>query len=248
MVKLRADERLVREGLAATRSKAQALILSGSVYAGGELVSKAGTRIEDTVRLEVKSRIPSYVSRGGNKLEGAIQSFGISVAGLAALDVGASTGGFTDCLLKHGARKVFAVDVGHGQLDWSLRNDPRVVVLEKTNARNLTKSTLGESIAIAVIDASFISLTLLIPPVLNVLEPRGLVVALIKPQFEVGRAEVGKGGVVKDPEKHLRVCRKIEEFVLELGCEPVGVIESPLLGPKGNKEFFIAFYKGVNQP
>jgi len=243
MVKLRADERLVREGLATTRSKAQALILSGSVYADGQMVSKAGTRIEESVRLEVKSKTPSYVSRGGNKLEGAIQSFGISVAGLVALDVGASTGGFTDCLLKHGARKVFAVDVGYGQLDWNLRNDPRVVVLEKTNARNLTKSMLGESISFAVIDASFISLTLLIPPVLSVLESGGLVVALIKPQFEVGRTEVGKGGVVKDPEKHQRVCRKIEEFVLELGCDPVGVIESPLLGPKGNKEFFIAFHK-----
>ena len=243
MVKSRADERLVQVGLAESRSKAQALILSGSVYADGRMLSKAGTLIEESVRLEVKSRIPSYVSRGGNKLEGAIGAFGISVDGLVALDVGASTGGFSDCMLKHGARKVFAVDVGYGQLDWKLRNDPRVVVLEKTNARNLTKNMLGESVEFAVIDASFISLTLLIPPVLSVLEPGGLVVALIKPQFEVGREEVGKGGVVRDPEKHARVCRKIEEFVQECGCKPVGVIESPLLGPKGNKEFFIAFNK-----
>jgi len=239
---IRIDDRLVQLGLAPSRAKAQALVMSGAVTADGRPVTKAGTRIPESSVIQVKTPL-RYVSRGGLKLEAALRRFAPPAAGAVCLDVGASTGGFTDCLLQHGAAKVFAVDVGYGQLHWSLRQDPRVAVLEKTNARELERTVLGDLVRVAVVDASFISLTLLIPGILSVLEPAGWVLALIKPQFEVGRGEVGKGGVVRDPEKHARVIENVSGFIAGFGCTILGVMESPLRGPKGNKEFFIGFTK-----
>ncbi|ALC16819.1 TlyA family rRNA methyltransferase/putative hemolysin [Desulfuromonas soudanensis] len=185
-----------------------------------------------------------YVSRGGLKLEKGLESFAIAVSGRVAIDVGASTGGFTDCLLQRGAVQVYAVDVGYGQLAWKLREDPRVVNLERTNIRDLTADTLGATPSLAVIDASFISLDKVLPATLPLLTPGGEVLALIKPQFEVGRGQVGKGGVVRDPDQHAGVVEKVRESAASLGCRVLGVVESPLLGPKGNREFLIHLQKG----
>jgi len=222
--------------------------MSGVVYTDGKRVDKAGALFPTDTEWEVRISEAPFVSRGGEKLAGALESFGVRVAGLVALDVGASTGGFTDCLLQNGAAKVFAVDVGYGQLDWKLRNDSRVIPLEKVNARSISPETLGSRVEIAVIDVSFISLTKIVPAVLTTLEQDGQVIALIKPQFEVGRGEVGKGGVVRDAAKHTKVIETITGFIEELGCEVKGVAQSVLLGPKGNKEFFIYFIKkGVRE-
>ena len=217
--------------------------MAGSVFTGGQRVEKAGALFAWETDFEIRGEAQRYVSRGGEKLEGALEDFHVDVDGLTALDAGASTGGFTDCLLKHGCNKVFSVDVGHGQLDWRLRNDPRVVVLERTNVRYISPDALGEQVDLAVIDVSFISLTKIIPPVISCVKPGGTFLALIKPQFEVGKGQVGKGGVVRDPQKHLEVIEKIRSFVASLGCEVKGVAQSRLLGPKGNKEFFILFVR-----
>ncbi len=235
----RLDKLLVQKGLVPSRSKAQALILAGKVYVDDHKCTKAGTRVPDDSKLRIEAEGPVYVSRGGIKLEHALNVFGIGVKGLVCMDVGASTGGFTDCLLQRGAARVYAVDVGYGQLDWKLRNDSRVVVLEKQNIRYLSRETVSENMDIITIDTSFISLRIVIPSVIKFMGPKATLIALIKPQFEAGRKDVGKGGVVRDPEVHKRVQKEIDDFVSSLGFRVRGITESPILGPKGNKEFFI---------
>jgi 23S rRNA (cytidine1920-2'-O)/16S rRNA (cytidine1409-2'-O)-methyltransferase len=242
--KIRADMLLWRKGLAPSRERARSLILAGAVFSEGRPVVKAGSLYPPEAAFEVRVPTSQYVSRGGDKLESALKAFDLDVAGCFALDVGASTGGFTDCLLKHGCARVIALDVGYGQLHWKLRNDSRVTLLERTNARNLQEDSLEEKVDLAVIDVSFISLTKIIPAVLRVVKRGGRVLALVKPQFEVGKGEVGKGGVVRDREKHRKAVNAVEECIRGLGCEVKGVAESALLGPKGNREFFIYFVKG----
>ncbi len=241
--KERLDKILVARGLAESREKAQALILAGEVYVNGERVDKAGTKVPLEAEIEVRGRGLPYVSRGGLKLEKAIKEFGLRVDGLVCADLGASTGGFTDCLLQHGARRVYAIDVGRGQLHFRLREDPRVVVMEGVNARYLRPDDLPEKVDLVTIDVSFISLTKVLPAAKEILKPGGLIVALIKPQFEVGRGRVGKGGVVRDASLHQEVIEKIKDFARELGLEVLGVTESPILGPAGNKEFLILLRK-----
>jgi 23S rRNA (cytidine1920-2'-O)/16S rRNA (cytidine1409-2'-O)-methyltransferase len=237
-MKIRLDKLLVERKLAPTRQKAQALIGAGQVLVNNKLADKAGTSVEDSCTIEVKESCP-YVSRGGYKLEAGLQFFDIKPSGLTCLDVGASTGGFSDCLLQHDALKIYSVDVGYGQLAWKLRQDSRIVVMERTNARYLTAEDFAEPIDLAVIDAAFISLKLLIPPLLPLFQGNISILALIKPQFEVGRGKVGKGGVVRDPDLHQEVIDKIVVFCGTLGLESRGVTPSPILGPKGNKEFLI---------
>jgi 23S rRNA (cytidine1920-2'-O)/16S rRNA (cytidine1409-2'-O)-methyltransferase len=242
--KERLDKLLVERGLVQSRERASALILAGKVVVEDHAVDKVGTRIPIDADIRLKGGDIPYVSRGGLKLEKGLESFDISVAGRVAIDVGASTGGFTDCLLQRGAVQVYAVDVGYGQLAWKLREDPRVVNLERTNVRDLTADTLGAAPSLAVIDASFISLDKVLPATLPLLAPGGEILALIKPQFEVGRGQVGKGGVVRDPAQHAEVVEKVRESAASLGCRVLGVVESPLLGPKGNREFLIHLQKG----
>ena len=239
MEKQRLDKALVTRGLALSRERAQALILAGAVVVEGQPRAKAGTMIPAEAAISLTHDPQPYVSRGGVKIERALAIFPIDPAGRVIMDVGASTGGFTDCLLKHGARRIYAVDVGYGQLAWQLQQDPRVVNLQRRNIRYLKPEEVGEQVDLVVIDTSFISLELVIPAALLFLKAGGGLLALIKPQFEVGKGEVGKGGVVRDPEKHHRVIERISRFVADKGLILHGVMESPLLGPKGNKEFFI---------
>lgn len=234
----------MERGLVQSRARAQALILEGRVLVNGQRVDKAGHAVPVEARIELKGEDIPYVSRGGLKLEGALKSFCISVEGLTVLDAGASTGGFTDCLLQHGARKVYAVDVGYGQLAWKLRQDPRVVSMERTNIRYLDKSRIPEPIQMAVVDTSFISLDKVLPMVASIIEDQGVILALIKPQFELGRGEVGKGGVVRDPEKQTAAVERIAQLARGIGLNVLGVKESPLPGPKGNREYFIYLAKG----
>jgi len=238
-VKIRLDKLLVERGISPTRERAKALILSGVIIVSENRIDKAGTLVPRDAKIRIKGADNPYVSRGGLKLKKALSEFGIDVAGFVALDVGASTGGFTDCLLQEGAKKVYAVDVGYGQLAWKLRNDERVIVFEKTNIRYFSGSGMNDEVDIATIDTSFISLKLVIPAVLNLIKKDSIVLALIKPQFEVGKEEVGKKGVVKDPDLHRRVVDEITDFCMELSLKVVGICESPILGPAGNKEFFI---------
>ncbi len=238
--KLRLDELLVRRGLARSRSQARALVLEGRVFSREVRLDKPGMLLAAETPLEVRGG-RRFVSRGGEKLEAALDHFGLDVRGMVALDVGASAGGFTDVLLKRGAKRVYAVDVGYGQLDWKLRNDPRVVVLERTHAAELDRDRVPEPVDLVVCDVSFISLKKALPAPLRLTAPRAWLVALIKPQFEVGRSRVGKGGVVRDPALHEAVCRDIAAWIDSLpGWRVVGTVESPLRGPKGNREFFIA--------
>ena len=231
---------LVERGLAETRARARAVIMAGCVYVDGVRTDKAGALVGEGSGVEVRDTSLKYVSRGGLKLEAALSEFGIDPSGQVAADIGASTGGFTDCLLKSGAAKVYAIDVGYGQLDWKLRQDPRVIVKEKLNARYIKPEDIGEPADIVVIDVSFISLTMIIPPALALLKPGGVLVALIKPQFEVGKGEVGKGGIVRDEAKRREAVDKIREHVQSLGLGVLGVIPSPIEGAEGNKEFLIA--------
>jgi 23S rRNA (cytidine1920-2'-O)/16S rRNA (cytidine1409-2'-O)-methyltransferase len=218
--------------------------MAGAVVVNDQRMDKPGVLVDPGASLRIKDEARSrYVSRGGYKLEAALRAFALDMAGMVALDVGASTGGFTDCLLQHGAARVFAVDVGYGQLAWLLRQDPRVVNLERCNIRTLEREALDEVPSLAVIDASFISLTLVLPKVLTLIAPRGVVIALIKPQFEVGKGKVGKGGVVRDPALHAEVVQRLQVEAETWGVEVKGVIDSPLLGPKGNKEFFFCLQK-----
>ena len=235
----RLDKLLVERGLVGSREQGHGMILAGDILVNDQPVTKAGSLVEHQATIRVKSKPLPYVSRGGSKLEKALEEFKVHVAGKTALDVGASTGGFTDCLLAHGAREVFAVDVGYGQLDWKLRNDPRVRVYEKTNIRYLEVAALPHHAELATIDVSFISLKLVLPAVKKLLVPGGEIIPLIKPQFEVGKGQVGKGGVVRSSAEHLRVIEEIEESAARLGYESRGLVQSPLLGPKGNKEFFL---------
>jgi 23S rRNA (cytidine1920-2'-O)/16S rRNA (cytidine1409-2'-O)-methyltransferase len=241
--KKRLDVLLVERGLAETRAKAQALILAGAVFSGERKLDKAGTACAEDTPLEVKSKDHPWVSRGGIKLAHALEHFAIDVAGAVALDVGASTGGFTDVLLQKGAAKVYAVDVGHGQLAWKLRQDPRVVVLERINARYLTAEQVPEPPDIVVCDASFIGLETVLPAPLALAKPQARLVALIKPQFEVGPDRVGKGGVVRDPALHREVCERIASWLTAKGWAVAGIVESPIRGPEGNIEFLISSYR-----
>ena len=239
--KMRADQALVARGLVESRARAQALILAGKVFSGEQRVAKAGDSVAADQPLAVRGQDHPWVSRGGLKLDFGLGQFGVSPAGLVCLDVGASTGGFTDVLLAHGAARVHAVDVGHGQLAWKLRSDPRVVVHEKTNARHLTAAQIGEPMQALVCDASFIGLRTLLPAPLALCGPGAWAVALIKPQFEAGPGQVGARGVVRDPQVHREVCETIEAWWSALpGWHILGVAESPLLGPEGNREFLIA--------
>jgi 23S rRNA (cytidine1920-2'-O)/16S rRNA (cytidine1409-2'-O)-methyltransferase len=240
-MKQRADQLLVDRGLAESRTRAQALILAGKVFAGEQRVDKAGTALAADVPLEVRGQDHPWVSRGGLKLEHALQHFELSPGGRMCLDIGASTGGFTDVLLARGAARVHAVDVGHGQLAWKLRSDPRVVVHEKTNARHLTAAEIADPIEALVCDASFIGLATLLPAPLALCVPAAWAVALIKPQFEAGPALVGRKGVVRDPAVHQAVCDRVRAWWGALPAWTVlGIVESPITGPEGNKEFLIA--------
>jgi 23S rRNA (cytidine1920-2'-O)/16S rRNA (cytidine1409-2'-O)-methyltransferase len=232
----RVDVLMVQAGLAPSRSAAQRLVMAGLVRAGGEIIQKSSQKVAPEIRLTVERR-PRFVSRGGEKLSAALVRFGVPVSGRVAADVGASTGGFTDCLLQNGAAKVYAVDVGKGQLEWSLRQDPRVVVMESTNARTL--ESLPEPVTLATVDVAFISLRLILPRVASWLAPGGDVIALVKPQFEAGRAQVGSGGVVRRPEVHRHVLEEILKVFGDLGLGPQAAMPSPLRGPKGNREFLI---------
>ncbi|RJP71141.1 MAG: TlyA family RNA methyltransferase [Candidatus Abyssobacteria bacterium SURF_17] len=238
----RLDKLLVEMNLVTTRARARSLILAGRVKVDSQVVDKAGASIKAGSIIEIV-RDSEFASRGGEKLEHALVHFRIEINGKVVLDVGASTGGFTDCLLQHGARKVYAVDVGYGQLAWRLRNDPRVVVMERINARNLEPEMFPERPELAAIDVSFISLTLILPAIVRTLADEGKILALIKPQFEAGRKHVGKGGVVRDPAIHQEVVEKVVGFARGLGLRPEGTVESPLLGPAGNKEFFVYLSK-----
>ena len=241
--KMRADQLLVARGLAESRTRAQALILAGNVFAGDRRVAKAGDMLPEAAELTVKGRDHPWVSRGGIKLDHGLSHFAIDVAGLTALDVGSSTGGFTDVLLHRGAAKVYAVDVGTNQLAWKLRSDARVIVHEQTNARDLSTAIIPELIDIVVCDASFISLAKVLNAALDLARPGAKLVALIKPQFEAGREEVGKGGVVRDPAVHQRVCADVEQWVRSKGWRVLGVEPSPITGPEGNVEFLLAAEK-----
>jgi 23S rRNA (cytidine1920-2'-O)/16S rRNA (cytidine1409-2'-O)-methyltransferase len=237
-VKPRLDRWLVEQGLADTREKAQALIMAGEVLVNGQKASKAGQTVPDGAHVEVTAKL-RYVGRGGLKLEGALARFGIDVNGLVCADFGSSTGGFTDCLLQAGATRVHAIDVGTGQLDWKLRNDPRVVVHEGVNARHLDLADIGELVDLAVCDVSFISATLILPAMVRVLKPyQGKFVVLVKPQFEVGKGQVGKGGIVRDPAQHTAACEKLLQCAAELEFK-TDIMESPITGAEGNKEFLL---------
>lgn len=240
--KERLDKLLVMRGLVETRAKAQALILAGQVFSEQQRLDKAGQLVAVDAPLLVKQTMP-FVSRGGLKLAAALDHFQIAVAGQLCLDIGASTGGFTDCLLQRGASRVVAIDVGHGQLDWKLRQDARVEVRENINARYLSPDDFTERFDLAVADVSFISLTKILPVVPPLLQPSALVITLIKPQFEVGREEVGKGGIVRDEAAQLRVVEEITQFAASLGLRSRGLIDSPILGADGNREFLVCFEK-----
>ena len=243
-LKIRADQLLVAQGLAESRTRAQALILAGNVFAGDKRVAKAGELIAEESALRVKGRDHPWVSRGGIKLAHGLDHFGFDVIGATGLDIGSSTGGFTDVLLSRGAAKVFAVDVGTNQLAWKLRQDDRVVVMEQTNAKTLSKATVPDTVNIVVCDASFIGLSKVLGPALGLAEEGAKLIALVKPQFEAGRGEVGKGGVVRDPIIHQRVCDEAASWVTTQGWSVVGVETSPITGPEGNVEFLLGATKG----
>jgi len=237
--KERLDKLLIEKGMVQSRERARALIMAGRIAVEGRTVDKPGMRIEMEAQLELRGDDQPYVSRGGIKLEGALDAFRIDPKGFVVMDVGASTGGFTDCVLQRGAKKVYAVDVGYGQLAWKLQTDSRVVSLERRNVRYLKKEEVKEEMDLILIDTSFISIEKFLPNLLRFLREGGSIIGLIKPQFEVGRGEVGKGGVVRDGILHQKVIDRISEFSRGLGLSVLGVIESPILGPKGNREFFI---------
>ena len=236
--KSRLDVFLVEQGLCASREQAQRAVMAGEVRIGDQVMSKSSVMVEPGTQVSLQVHSP-YVGRGGHKLEGALDHFDISAKNVTALDLGASTGGFTDCLLQRGATRVYAIDVGHGQLAWKIRNDPRVVVREKLNARYLTRADVPERIDLCVIDVSFISLTLILPNAFDLVTPNGVILALIKPQFELRAAEVAHGGIVRDPALHEKAQNKIRDFVLNAGHTVAGIVPSALTGADGNQEFFI---------
>jgi 23S rRNA (cytidine1920-2'-O)/16S rRNA (cytidine1409-2'-O)-methyltransferase len=241
--KIRADQLLVSRGLAESRTRAQALIMAGAVFSGEKKLSKAGDMLAEHAPLEVRGRDHPWVSRGGIKLDHGLAQFGFDVTGAIALDIGSSTGGFTDVLLSRGAAKVYAVDSGTNQLAWKLRQDPRVIVHERTNARNLDQNIIPEQIDVLVCDASFISLSKVLEAPMRLVKSGAELVALIKPQFEAGRDEVGKGGVVRDPRVHERVCNEARRWIESQGWTVAGIVQSPITGPEGNVEFLIGARK-----
>jgi 23S rRNA (cytidine1920-2'-O)/16S rRNA (cytidine1409-2'-O)-methyltransferase len=239
--KERIDKLLVERGLVESRQKAQALILAGQILANNQLIDKVGHKIDTAAELRIKGEQLRYVSRAGLKLEAALKSFSLNVTDKVCLDIGASTGGFTDCLLQNNAKNVTALDVGHNQLDWRIRQNPRVKVIEGTNARYLTKADFPTLFDIVTVDVSFISLTKILPVIPSLLTDAADIVTLIKPQFEVGPQEVGKGGIVSDPDKHARVIKEVTETAIALSLKFVGVIPSPITGMDGNQEFLAYF-------
>jgi 23S rRNA (cytidine1920-2'-O)/16S rRNA (cytidine1409-2'-O)-methyltransferase len=243
MRKERLDKLLVEKGVVQSRDRARALIMAGKVSVEGNRIDKPGIQINTDTQLQIQGGDSSYVSRGGEKMEGALKVFGIDPKGMVVMDVGASTGGLTDCILQKGAKKVYAVDVGYGQLAWRLQKDPRVVNLERRNIRYLQREEVPEEIDMVLIDTSFISIEKFLPHLLGFLKKEGAILSLIKPQFEVEKGEVGKGGVVRDKALHEKVINRISNFSRGLRLKILGVTESPLLGPKGNKEFFIYLKK-----
>ncbi len=238
---------MVARGLAETREQASRLILAGAVKVDGRRAEKQAMPVMVDAAIEVERPASAYVSRGGEKLAPALEAFGVEVEGRVALDVGASTGGFTDCLLQRGAARVYAVDVGYGQMAWRLRQDPRVILIERQNIRYLPPDLIPEPIQLAVIDVSFISLTMVLPPVTRLLAPDAWVVALVKPQFEVGKGRVGRGGIVRDEQQRQEVVEKIVTFSRECGLKPVGTLESPIAGQKGNREVLVGWRGGRGQ-
>ncbi|NLX63765.1 MAG: TlyA family RNA methyltransferase [Clostridiaceae bacterium] len=244
MAKVRLDQILVNKGFFESREKAKTAIMSGIVYVNGERADKPGSSYVEDCDIEIKGKPIPYVSRGGLKLEKAILEFNIDLKDLVCVDVGASTGGFTDVMLKNGAKKVYAVDVGYGQLAWELRNNPKVVCMERTNFRYVTREQISEPLDFGSVDVSFISLKLILPPLKNLLKPFGKVVCLIKPQFEAGRNKVGKKGVVKDPKVHEEVINSVIASSLELGFSVAGLSFSPIKGPEGNIEYLLYLVNG----
>ncbi len=244
MVKERLDVLLVERGIASSRERARAMIMEGNVLVSGVPLTKAGMMVDTDSSLELKGGDIPYVSRGGLKLEAALAHFGLDIRDAVAMDVGSSTGGFTDCMLQKGARRVYCVDVGYGQLSWSLRNDQRVVLLERTNIRHLERERVPEVIDLVTIDVSFISLRKVMPRVMEFIGENGRILALVKPQFEVGRGEVGKGGIVRDEEKRTGAVNSIREFAQGLGLKTLGVFQSPVPGQKGNIEYFLYLGRG----
>ena len=242
-MKERLDVLLVKRNLAESREKAKAVIMSGNVFVDGQREDKAGSTFAPEVTIEVRGHALPYVSRGGLKLEKALTNFDVDVKNKVCTDVGSSTGGFTDCMLQNGARKVFAIDVGRGQLDWKLRNDPRVVCMEKTNIRYVTPDDIGEPVDFSSIDVSFISLTKVLTPIRDYLRDNGEIVALIKPQFEAGREKVGKKGVVREKSTHLEVIRKVMDYAMSIGFDLCALDFSPIKGPEGNTEYLIHLRK-----
>ena len=239
MAKQRLDKLIVERGLAESRARAQSMIMAGQVLVANQLVDKPGHAVDTSSEIRIKGEAQRYVSRGGFKLEAALRAFAISVEGRLCIDIGASTGGFTDCMLQHGARRVWAVDVGHNQLAWKIRQDSRVVVREGVNARNLNSSEFPEPFDVATVDVSFISLAKILPAIRGALVNSADCVALIKPQFEVGKGEVGRGGIVTDPAKHRRVLTETTGAASDAGFVAIGLIESPILGAEGNREFLL---------
>jgi len=239
MPRTRLDKLVLERGLASTREKAQALILAGQIHVNGQPATKAGSLVAAEARVELIGEPPRYVSRGGLKLEGALRDFSLDVHGKVCLDIGASTGGFTDCLLQHGAARVYAVDVGKGQLDWKLRQDARVQVREGLNARYLKPEDIGESVELVTIDVAFISVEKILPAAIRCAKPGATFLILVKPQFELSRREVGKGGIVRDPALHQKAVERIRRAAAALGLEEIAVHESCLPGAEGNREFFL---------
>lgn len=246
-MKERLDVLLVKRNLADSREKAKAIIMSGIVYVDGQKEDKAGTSFDDNVNIEVRGATLKYVSRGGLKLEKAMTYFGVTLGGKICMDVGSSTGGFTDCMLQNGAVKVYAVDVGHGQLAWKLRNDERVVCMEKTNIRYVTDADISDKIQFSSIDVSFISLTKVLGPVKNLLTGDGQIVCLIKPQFEAGREKVGKKGVVREKSVHLEVIESVINFAVSIGFEVLNLEFSPIKGPEGNIEYLLYLQNHISE-
>jgi 23S rRNA (cytidine1920-2'-O)/16S rRNA (cytidine1409-2'-O)-methyltransferase len=240
--KLRIDNLLVARGLFESRESAQRSIMAGEIRIGEQVAAKASQLVDPDATVTV-AQAQRYVGRGGQKLEGALEHFRVEVKNKIALDIGASTGGFTDCLLQNGARNIYAVDVGHGQLAWKIRNDPRVIVLEKVNARSLSREQIPEMVDLVVIDVSFISLTLILPSAFDLITPDGVVLALIKPQFELGREDVGRGGIVRDAALHEKAQQKIVQFAEKAGHRVIGLVPSTITGTDGNQEFFICLRK-----
>jgi 23S rRNA (cytidine1920-2'-O)/16S rRNA (cytidine1409-2'-O)-methyltransferase len=236
------DIEILKRELAPSRQRAQALIMSGKVLVNQRPIDKPGTLVAENDEILVRGEDMAFVSRGGLKLEAGLKAFGVSVSNRTCLDVGASTGGFTDCLLQQGARKVFAVDVGYGQLAWKLRQDPRVAVIERTNIRHMPFETIGETVDVITVDVSFISLRLVVPTILQFSKPETIFLTLIKPQFEIGKGRVGKGGVVRNPDHHRQIIDELTAFFNQLSLSIEGIIPSPILGPKGNKEFLACLH------